>query len=261
MPYSPFGNITPFAGTEIDSVFSALAGQPVTVVALNAGNTQPTLATLLANANMINPSMQSDFRTLRGSSQPIEIALAGNKTLTPWLSLSFNGRVNWSENESFNGLPSGRFLIPASNPNSPFSTSVYLALNDPSRPLQSVSKSTDSSVSSTLNAVFGEWSANLNARWDERERTYESEFSGSLTNGAGSVSDATNPFSGSLSANIPVNSRFSQSNNRATEIAADVAGPMFSLWAGPTCSGSSVLTPSDRLSIQRIFQRPFQSSL
>ncbi|WP_340588684.1 hypothetical protein [Erythrobacter alti] len=233
IPYSPVGNITPVFGTEIDPAFSALAGQPVTVVALNAGDPQPTLASLLANANTINPSMQSEFRTLRGSSRPIEIALAGNKVLTPWLSVSFNGRINWFESESFNGLPSARFRIPESNPSSPFATPVFLALNDPSRPLRSTSSNTDIAISSTLSAVWGEWRANLVTRWDDRERTYQNQFAGALLNGAGTVGDATNPFDGSLAGTIPVEGRISESTNSATEIAADAAGPLFALWTSP----------------------------
>lgn len=230
-PYSPIGNIIPASGTEVDPALSAAVGQPVTVVALPPGNTTPTQAQLVAGSNHVNPSNQSFYRTLRGSSRPVDVAVAGNKVLAPWLSLSFNGRLNWSRGESFSGLPSARFLIPASNPDTPFTTPVYLALNDPSRPLRSISKGNSQSLSTTFNASFGAWRASVAGRWDRRERDYTSQSTGSLA-GLSTVADATNPFAGSLAALIPVTSRLSTSRNTTAQFTADADGPLFTAWAG-----------------------------
>jgi hypothetical protein len=230
-PYSAAGNIIPAFGTEVDPLLSALVGQLVSVVALPAGNAAPTLASLTTGANRTNPSDTREFRSLRGASRPIEFAVAGAKVLTPWLTLQVNGRLNWNENENFNGLPSARFLIPATNPFSPFSGPVSIALNDPARALTSNSDTRALSLSSALNATLGEWRGALAARWDNRRQDYRSELTGSL-GGLGTVGPATNPFDGSLAALIPVTVRKSESTNRLGQVNGDAEGPLFGAWAG-----------------------------
>jgi hypothetical protein len=233
VPYSPTGNIIPTSGTEIDPVLSALAGHPVALAAVPAGNTTPSLADFLPGADTANPSQQSFYRTLRGSSRPYEVTLSGNKTLTPSLSLSFNGRLSWLEGTNFSGLPSGRFFIPSSNLYTPFTTPVYLALNDPSRPLRSSTKTDQRSLSSTLNGNFGDWHGALTGRWDQNVRDYAFEFSGALSGSTGTVATQTNPFDGTLAALIPINSQMSNSRSTVTQFTLDMEGPLGSLWAGP----------------------------
>lgn len=232
-PFSPYGNIVPVIGTVVDPALSALVGQPVSVVALPYNVTNPTLAILAAGANRTNASERSRYRTLRGATRPYEVALAGNKTLTDWLSLSVNGRLSWSENESFSGLPSARFVIPASNPFSPFSNSVALALSDRSHPLKSTSDNTSGSFVATLNATLGQWHATLASRYDERQRDYVNEFTAPFVGGAGTLDAATNPFDGTLASRIPVTSRTSHSDTSTTQFNADAEGPVLALWAGP----------------------------
>lgn len=232
-PYSPVGNIVPIFGSEIEPALSALVGEPVSVVALYHGMSNPTLAELAAGANRTNPSERGRYRTLRGAARPYEIAVAGNKTLTDWLSLSINGRLGWSKTESFSGLPSARFTIPATNPYTPFSNSVALALSDRSRPLRSIGDNTNGSFAATLNATFGMWQASLVGRYDQRERDYVTEFTAPLTGGLGAVDPATNPFDGALASRIPVASRVSHSETSTTTFSADAQGPLATLWAGP----------------------------
>jgi hypothetical protein len=232
-PYSAIGNIIPaFGNAEVDPALSALAGHPVTVVALPEGNTHPTLAQLLPGANQINPSNQGLYRTLRGSSQPVDLAVAGNKVLASWLSLSFNGRLSWTSGENFSGLPSARFLIPANNTFTPFTTPTYIALNDPTRPLRSRNKGNGQSVSTTLNATLGTWRATVLGRWDRNERDYTYQNTAPLAGGLSTVGSTTNPFDGSLATIIPVNNRASSSKNTTTQINGDADGPLFALWAG-----------------------------
>jgi hypothetical protein len=230
--YSAIGNIIPAGGIEVDPLLSALAGQLATVVALPKGNLNPTLAALVPGVNEINPSDEQFYRSLRGASRPLEIAIAGNKALTPELSLSFNGRIAWSETTNFRGLPRARFSIPASHPSSPFSGPVILALHDPSRPLRSTSEGTSGAFSATLNANLGSWHGNLMARLDESERTSLSQTSGSLGRFA-TVDTATNPFAGTLVSLIPVSTRASDSKTSSRQLTADAQGPLFRLWAGP----------------------------
>ncbi|MET0373137.1 MAG: hypothetical protein ABW128_02640, partial [Rhizorhabdus sp.] len=231
-PSSAAGNILPFTGTEVDPALSAAFGQPVTVVAL-AQSTQPLLTDLLAGANRVNPSLATSFRSLRSASRPIEVAIAGNKTLNDNWQLSFNGRIGRTTTESLRGLPSGRFLIPAGNPFTPFSTAVLLALNDPSRPLSNISRTISKSASATLNGNFGGWHATIVGRYDERDSTFVSNLNGSFAGGFFTVDGATNPFAGTLASLLPVNRRRSTSRNINRQITADVDGPVFDLPAGP----------------------------
>jgi hypothetical protein len=230
-PYAILGNVIPFTGTQVDPVLSARVGQPVTIVGLN-GNAHPTQADLIAGANLANPNPAPDYRSLRSASRPYEIAVAGNKTLTTDLSLSFNSRLYWSESRSLQGLPSARFLVPATNAYTPFSTPVFLALSDIARPLRSNSSSDGKSLSATLNANFGQWHGTLNGRYDERNSRYDSDLQGFFPGGYYTVDNAVNPFAGSLVGLIPVSTRTSTSHNIDRQVQADMNGPLAQLPAG-----------------------------
>lgn len=232
IPFSALGNIVPFSGTQIDPALDALVGSPVSIVALSAGDVHPTLISLAAGAGRTNPSDLAANRSLRGASRPLEFAVAGNKQFNEWLALSFNGRMNLSTSENFSGLPSGRFRILPSNQFSPFASSVYLALNDPERPLRSSSESTIGSVGTTLNATFGPWHASLDARYDHRERRSRSSSTGPL-GAAGTVETTRNPFDGTLASTIPVIDRLSTSNYSSPQVTLEGEGPLLDLWAGP----------------------------
>lgn len=232
LPYSQLGNVIPFAGTEVDPLLSALAGQPVTIVALD-GTPSPTTADLLAGANVTNPGGLSSYRSLRGSSRPYEASITGNKALAPWLSLSINGRLNWTKGQSLRGLPTGRFLVPSTNPYTPFSTPVFLLLNDPARPLESNTDTTTKSFAATFNANFSSWHASLVGNYNERKATYVSQLTGSFPDGFYTVDDGTNPFAGTLAGLIPVTSRTSTSRNIDRLVNATIEGPAFQLPAGP----------------------------
>lgn len=238
VPYAPGGNIVPASGTEIDPALSALAGQPVTVLGIPSGLATPTLSSLLPGANTANPSQQSDYRTLRGPSRPVDVSLAGNKTLAPWLSLSFNGRLGWMTNESVSGLPSARFLVPQSNPFTPFTVPVALLLNDPGRPLRSSSQNNTQSASSTLNAQSGPWRASLTGKWDRRESSYLSQFTGQLGT-LGTVAPGINPFGGTLAGTIPISQRESRSSYSNSQLLFEFQGPIFALWAGSLAARGS----------------------
>lgn len=231
-PTSPIGNILPFGGTEVDPALSALFGQPVTTVALPAGQTAPTLAALLPGANQINPSEISSYRTLRGEVRPIDLSLTGNKSLNSWLSFSFNGRLSWMRSENSNGLPTARFLVPATNPFTPFSTPVYLAINDPARPLRSEGRNSTQSFAGTFSAFSGDWRASLTGQWDRREQTNLSRFTGSLGS-LSTVAPTLNPFSGTLAGMIPISERHSISRYTTSQVAFEIQGPVVALWAGP----------------------------
>jgi iron complex outermembrane recepter protein len=232
IPFAATGNIVPQSGSEIDPVFSAFAGQSVRSVALPSGNTRPTASDLLNGINQINPSNLGNFRTLRGANQPYEVSIAGNKKLATWLTLSFNGRLNWSQTTGQSGLPAARFLIPATNVFTPFSRPVLLALNDPARPLQNISDSTNGSISATFNANFGPWRVTVAGRHDVRDRKYSNERVGTISGGFIAVDMATNPFDGTLAGLIPVTMRTTRSKTVTSQISEDAEGPLFNVPAG-----------------------------
>ncbi len=230
--FSSPGNIIPTTGVEVDPALSSLAGQLVTMVALPQGNSHPTLADFIQGANQTNPSRQSSFRTLRGASRPIDLALSGSKNLADWLNLSFNGRLGWTRGESFNGLARARFLVQRDNDFTPLSSPVFIALEDPTRPLRSLSRGNSQGISSTLNSTIGDWRATLSARWDRQQRRSSSQFS-FLSDDLELVGEQTNPFDGSLASLIPVSDRMTRSKRSFTQITAEADGPLMKLWAGP----------------------------
>lgn len=242
VPYSPLGNIVPASGNEVDPLLSQLAGFPVTVAALAAGNTRPSLASFIPQANMINPSGQSRYRTLRGGSRPIDVNLVANKQINDWLSLSVNGRLNWNTNENLSGLPSARFTIPTSNPFSPFSRSTVIALNDPARPLANRSEVQSQALSATLSGERGGWHLALTAKWDNRDSVFLSQFTGSL-GALAVIGPETNPFDGTLAATIPVSQRQSKSSLSNSQLLFETQGPITDLWAGPL-SGRTYMSVS-----------------
>ena len=258
-PFSPIGNVIPFAGSEVDPLLSGRAGQPVTVVAL-PGTAQPTLADLVTGANLTNPSMLARYRSLRSAARPIEAAIAGNKALNDRWQLSFNSRLGRTTTESLRGLPTGRFLVPADNPFTVFSTPVLLALNDANRPLTSVSTIVSKSASATLNGSLGAWHAAFVGRYDKRDSRFTSDLNGSFVGGFFTVDAATNPFAGTLASSIPVTSRRATGHNTSSQISVDADGPLFQLPAGPLLArigGGALWTRfrADDVSGSRAFDR------
>lgn len=227
--YSPLGNVLPAGGRfDVDPVLSALAGFPVTSVALPGGAAAPTLVALVPGANTLNPSVRRDFRSLRGASRPINLSLSGNRQLNEKFSLSFNAQAGWTDNRSLQGLARVRVTVPATNAFTPFSVPVTLYLEDPNRPLESRSTSNTQGVSATLNALLGEWRGTLNARHDRREQDSTFAFSGVVP----ALANTVNPFDGSLAAQIPITASTSDSVSRTTAVSGEASGPLARLWAG-----------------------------
>lgn len=230
--YSPLGNVLGSSGGEIDPALSLLAGQTVTVAGVPAGQPNPTLAQFAATSGQANPSDLSRYRTLRGRARPYEVNLAASKELSPWLSVSFNGRLGWSADRRTNGLPSARFLLPVGHPNSPFSRNVVLAFNDPARPLTSLSNGNNAALQVTFNATFGEWRATLSSKYEDRSRSYSYDVTGSIPGGLITLGAGTNPFAASPAGLIPINTTLTRTTNITRDVQLDLEGPLVSLPAG-----------------------------
>ncbi|MGN3974977.1 hypothetical protein [Tsuneonella sp. SYSU-LHT278] len=228
--YAPAGNVLPaFGRAEVSPALSALAGRPVTTVALPAGLAAPTLAALVPGANTLNASNRADFRSLRGASRPINLSLSGNRQLDDRFSLSFNAGASWSDSRSLTGLVRSRITVPAANAFSPFGVPVTLYLEDPDRPLLSRSKSNSQNFSTTLNALIGQWRGSLNTRFDRRETDSAFAFAGPLS----PLANTTNPFDGTLAAQIPLTESRNRSRTLTASISAEASGALVDLWAGP----------------------------
>lgn len=232
--YSPLGNVLGLlSGGEIDPALSLAVGRRVTVAGIPVGNTAPGIASFAATADMANPSNLAHYRTLRGRSRPFEIGLTANKVLTPWLSVSFNGRLGHTADQRTNGLPTARFLLPASHPASPFSRNVVLALSDPARPLRSNGTGENASVGVTFNANFGEWRGTLSGKYDDRRRKSLYDTIGNIPGGLITIDNATNPFAIGVAARIPLITNTTWNSTTTRDVQGDAEGPLFTLPAGP----------------------------
>ncbi len=118
----------------------------------------------------------------------------------------------------FSGLPGARFLVPTTNAFTPFTRPVFVALNDPSRPLQNASRSEGGTLSLTLNANFNDWRVTLGGKYDERRRTFAFDQLGTIPGGFITVDNAVNPFAGTLATSIPVSTRTTRSTTIVREM-------------------------------------------
>ena len=127
-PFALGGNITSTVrGAAIDPALSALAGQIVTTAAVpaSAASVMPTLASFLPGANAAAISDITDYRTL----SPATKNISANATLARALggiSATLNGRLELSDSDSLQGLPTAALTLPVSNPFSPFAAPVTL---------------------------------------------------------------------------------------------------------------------------------------
>ncbi|HEX8300332.1 TonB-dependent receptor [Sphingomonas sp.] len=139
------GNVTGFAGAEIDPALSAAAGTTVTVagVPVGAEGSAPSLAGFAANANRPNVNDVSQYRTLGGGGNvrrfgddlaPLSgsavknLAISGSYTPVISQKVSLNATLGFTQNssESLQGLPSATLRLPVGNPFSPFTRDVQL---------------------------------------------------------------------------------------------------------------------------------------
>jgi hypothetical protein len=230
LPYSIQGNIIGFPNTfgEVDPLLSALAGRVVTVAPVPA-KTNPALSDFVANAN--NPSMTDlgRLRTLRPAVRNYNLNGSFSTRLAPWLTGNLNFSLNRHVSHSLRGLPPALFVLSATNPTSPFSNDVGLAMYG-LEPLRSRSVTDGGELRLALNGTFGRWSSNFNASHSETENVYDTDRT---TNpGAIALDAGVNPFATDLSGLIGLTTDRSRYRSTTDLAELSVTGPLFEMPAG-----------------------------
>jgi hypothetical protein len=234
VPFRPFaltGNVLGFPNLagEIDPLLSALAGQTVTVAPVPTG-ANPALADFVANANTAAVTDLGQFRTLRPNSDNYDLNATFATRLTPWLTSTATLRFAHNISRSLRGLPGAIFLLPASNPASPFSRDVGIAFYG-ADPLHFRTIRDTGEGNLTLNGQFGQWTANLNARHSRSDDDSRSERQAQF--GTIGLGNSINPFATDLTPLIALG--IDRTSARATNSLLDLTmtGPALQLPAGP----------------------------
>lgn len=230
-PFALSGNIIGFPDTtgEIDPLLSALAGETVTVAPL-PGKSNPTLADFLPNANDPAVTDLGRFRTLRPNSENYDLNATFSTRLAPWLTSTATLRLNRSNSRSLRGLPSALLVLGDTNPASPFSRDVGMAIYGVD-PLHYRSERHGAEGSVTFNAQWGSWSGTFNATHSEaRDRTRSERQS---VFGSVPLDDSIDPFTTDLSDLILLRIDRTSTRNILSRANLLLTGPVANLPAGP----------------------------
>jgi iron complex outermembrane receptor protein len=229
LPYALTGNVIGYPGTgaEIDPLLSSLAGQSVTVAGVPV-DTNPTLGDFAANANNPAATDIGQFRTLRPRVRNYDLNGTFATRLAPWLTANATVELVRNLNRFERGLPVASFVLSPTNPASPFSQNVELAYYA-DRPLIFRTREDSGDANLTLDAEWGAWSANLNARHtDIRDKS----FSDRQTEFGGALSDSTNPFAINTASLIPIRTDVASSRSINDAGVLLVSGPVLTLPSG-----------------------------
>ena len=168
-PFDISGNIRALtAGAEIDPALSALVGVPVTSVGVPASvEGAPTLEDLAEGANSFNRTELGRYRTQLPETHNLEIAGTLNRTILGDVSATFNARFQENASQSYFGLPSASFILPADNPYSPFASDVRLYRYFDGRPLTRQSETQTGHLGVALNGdVSPRWRWSFTGNFD-----------------------------------------------------------------------------------------------
>ncbi|MGN6155140.1 MAG: hypothetical protein ACTHN4_05335 [Sphingomicrobium sp.] len=249
LPYAIGGNVSGLFGGQIDPLLSALAGEPVTVARLPTTG-DPSLSDFLANANQPEITDLGQFRTLKPSTRNYDLNGTFSDRLAPWLTGTATLHWTRSTSRSLRGLPSAFFILAATNPASPFSNDVGLAVygKDPLR-FRSVHEAADANV--RLNAQWGSWTADFNFKHNDFKDTSRSERQALF--GFIPLDDSIDPFTTNLSDLIAI--RPDRTSARSIIDKADliVTGPALQLPAGPATATMEAWLTWNRLRSQSTF--------
>jgi iron complex outermembrane recepter protein len=229
LPFALTGNVVGFpdATGEIDPLLSALAGQTVTIAAIPQ-LANPTLADFAANAN--NPAVTDigRFRSLRPNLDNYDLNGTFATRLTPWLTANATLELTRIINRYERGLPVATFLLSPANPASPFSRTVELAYFG-HRPLAFRTRENSGDLNITLDADFGAWSANFNARHND---VRDSSVTERQTVFGVSPNDSLDPFATDVASLIAISTDLANSRTITNLAHVLATGPLFRLPAG-----------------------------
>lgn len=230
LPYALGGNLVGYPNSlgEIDPALSAAAGEIVTVVPLPRV-AYPSLADFLAGANQPSVTDLGDYRSLRPKGRNYDLNGTFSTRLAPWLTSTATLRLNRSTNRSLRGLPPAIFIVSPDNLATPFTRNVGIAVYG-TNPLQSLSRHNSAEGNLTLDATFGRWSANLNARHNRTSDVSTSQRQESF--GAIPLDDSIDPFTADLTDLIGI--RTDRATAKSVDSLAEltVNGPLLKLPAG-----------------------------
>ena len=232
VPFAAAGNIIayPDLSGEIDPILTEAAGTVVTIVPVPA-NPDPTLAELAASANQSNLTDLGDFRTLRPSLRNYDFNASFATRLAPWLTSNATLRLSRNDNRGLLGLASGLFSLGPDNPSSPFSRTVALAFLNESDPLEYRTRRDSGEGNLTLNATFGRWRANFNAR--HSEATFTTSTNVPNAGGVMPLAADFDPFGADLGDMIAIRTDRAKSRTKNTSAQLTLTGSPVDLPAGP----------------------------
>ncbi len=236
LPLSITGNISGLGtGGEISPSLSTIAGQMVTVAAIPANISNPTLAQFAANANRANSSDLARFRSLTSPSKRFETNVSWVKALGPQSNLSINLNHQQQDNRRLLGLAGGSFILPTNSPFSPFGTNVFVhRYFANARPLLRDTSIQTLNGASALNSHIGDWRWSLNAdigKISQNSRTTRNADLSSLN--AAIAAGTANPFAADFGSGLMLNPP-DTNNSRTTSINARniLSGTLIRLPAG-----------------------------
>lgn len=244
LPYALAGNVTGYPNTsgEIDPALSALAGQVVTVTPFPA-SANPTLADFVARANQPATTDLGDFRTLRPKARNYDLNATFAKRLAPWLTSIATVNLNKGTSDYLRGLPGVLFIMSPDNALTPFDKSVGLAVYG-KNPLRYRTRHTGGQANLTLNATFGQWMANFNAKYIVAKDRSRSEQTASTRI---TLDDSVNPFATDLTSLIGIRTDHTSARSTDTLLNLTANGP-----AGHLPAGDIAVTFEGRLDWNRL---------
>jgi iron complex outermembrane receptor protein len=251
IPFALAGNVVGFPGTgsEIDPLLSAAAGEVVTVAPFPE-TASPTLADFVPDANDPAITDLGEFRTLRPRTRNYDLNGSFSTRLTSWLTSTGNIRLSQTLSLSRRGLPSALFILSPTNPASPFSTDVGLAIYARD-PLDSRLSRTGADANLTFDGHFGQWLSNLNLRRTQSKDTSRIQLSNSFI--PIPLDDQVNPFTDDLSDLIAVRTDQATSQTLTHLAQLSFTGPAATLPAGKVQTTIEARLLSNRLRAHNSF--------
>lgn len=239
-PFALGGNIgAPTLGAEIDPALSALVGEPVTVagIPVSAMTGTPSLGAFAAGANAANTTDLGDYRTLLPETDFFSLAGTVNRNIFGDVSATLNARYEQTLSKSRFGLPSATFIVPESNPFSPFASDVNVyRYYEGQRPLTRESDSRTVHLGTALNGDITPWRWSFTANYDRVNNSNFSETNPDLSQIQARIisgDEALNPFAPLPESFIVSGARDrSRSINESADAEAVMSGPIALLPAG-----------------------------